>query len=380
MIGLGLLAAERRALASVLQTGYKARTRVVVLDQDEREVVDLPAHVLSGSVNVTAKQRPSRTLELELLDEGQRFRFAPEGIGDSHLYADNFLRVFRGVWVPDLEDWVDIPVFTGPVASLDRDGHTISVQAVGKEVRGLEPAVSWNPAGPFGRDRKVTDVIRAIMRAQGERRFDLPRMNATLRKQISLGRHSEPWRVCQRLAEDVDRHLFYDGRGVLRLRPWPRKPVWTFRTGDEANVTTPPHRTYELDEMRNTIEVLGAEPEGKEERPRAVAIARRGHPLSPWSLARHDEPLFLVETIEVGAKRVRVLEGVAERELEDRLRAAVQTEFEALPVPQLEPDDLVALVTDGERTTFRLREFTIPLTGEAMTIGFRRRPRKRGRR
>lgn len=381
MIPLGLTAAERRILFDTLQTGYRARTRLTVLDRDEAEIAVLPHQVLSGSVDVKSGQKPDRVLQLELADDGSRFRFTPEAVSDAAMFADNFIRAERGVYVPALARWVDVPVFTGPVASVARSGHTISVTATGKESRALAPAVAWQPPGPFGRDRRVTDVIRLIMAAQGERHFDLPNMNATTRHQISLGRQSESWLVALRLAASVDRQLFYDGRGVLRMRAKPRRPVWTFRAGDEqANVLTDPKRTYEIADLRNVVEVLGREPEGNTARPRAVAMARRGNPLSPWGLARRGEPLFLVETIEVTNNRREALERIAERELDERLRAAVHVEFESVPVPVLEPRDLVALLVEGERLAFHLGEYTIPLTGESMTIGFNRRPQKRGRR
>lgn len=379
MISLGITAAERALFATALQTGYRARTIVTVLDRDEKPIGELPNHVLGGGVDVKAGQRPDRVLQLEMVDDGGRFRFAPEAVADAHIYVDNMLQVERGVYVPDL-GWVDVPVFCGPIANVKREGRTISVTATGKEARGLKPAVAWQPAGPFGRDRKVTDVIRSIMRAQGERRFDLPNHRATIRKQVSLGRQSEPWAVAQRLAKQIDRQLFYDGRGVLRMRYLPQRPVWSFVCGtQDSNVLTIPSRDFDTSALRNVIEVLGREPEGSGTRPRAVAIARKGHPLSPWSLARNGEPLFLVETIEVNANREAQLERIAQRELQERLQATTTVQFEAVPVLTLEPDDLVELTVDDERYSFRAREYTIPLTAEGMTFGFNRRPRKRGR-
>jgi hypothetical protein len=372
VLDLGLTAAERRAFHAALVVSYRARTRFEILDRDEQVIGDpIQGRVLSGQVDVAAQSHPDRVLQLEFADDGRRAHFVPQGPATSALYADNFIRVERGIYVTELERWVDVPVFCGPITALERNGHTVSLTAVGKEARALEPAVTWNPPGPFGRGTKVVDAIRAVMRSAGERRFDMPMLHAELNHPLSLSRSSQAWKVASKLAEQVNRQLFYDGRGKLRLRLQPERTVWTFDTA--RNVVELPRFAFELEEVRNTIEVLGPEPDSKEPRPRVVVTPPPRHPLSPWRLARNGEPLHLVETLEIGAKRREVLRRAGERLLEQRLRAATHIEFDAYPVPHLEPYDEVALVIAGERTSFTAKEYTIPLVAGPMSAGYHKR-------
>lgn len=383
MIDLGLTAAERRAFRDALLHSYSARTRFTVLDRDEQPIGEaFEGRVLTGQVDFDASARPDRSLQLTFADDDRRFRFVPSGAHDATLFADNFLRVERRIRVRSLERWIDVPLFTGPIISCSRDGREVRVQAVGKEALGLEPALAWTSRpSAFGKGTRVVDAIREIMRATGERRFDLPNLTARLGERVSLSKSSQPWRVCRRLAAQANRQLYYDGEGRLRMRPWPTTTAWTFKKSEDegGNVTTRPRSEFLISEVRNVIEVLGPEPEGKEPRLRVVVMPPRGHPLSPWSLARNGQPRFLVETVELGAKKPETLRKAGERLLRDRLEAAVHVEFDAWPAYHLEPGDRAALVVDDERTVFRLRQYSMPLGGEAMTVGYHKRSKRRGK-
>jgi hypothetical protein len=140
--------------------------------------------------------------------------------------------------------------------------------------------------------------------------------------------------------------------------------------------------TYDLQKIRNVVEVKGHKAEGCEQT-KFTAHADRKHPLSPWSLARNGEPRYIVEVIENGEiRRKEKAKEKAERVLRRRLRAAVDVEFECLPVPHLEEDDVCTLIVDNGGTTLRINEFhvkrfTIPLTAEGtMSIGSLKRRRK----
>jgi hypothetical protein len=379
VLDLGLRESERTAFHAALTGSYRARTTLEVLDRDEAVLDTIEDAVLSGSVDIDTKSIPDRTLQVTFADQGRRFHFAPGGAADSAMFADNMIRARRQYWVGVLDTWVDVPLFTGPVETVSRDAGTVSVTAKGKESRLIEPEPAWRPQH-HARGKRVTDAIHDILAESGERRFDIPKRPARLKKPVSLGRHTEPWKVVRRLADSIDRQVFYDARGRVRLRHAGAHAVWRFTTTGNV-VGALPKRAFDLTEMRNTVEVLGPEEPGKKTRLRYVATPPKGNPLSPWSLARNGKPRFIVETIELDhAKDMAVLRSRGDRELDDLLRSALTLDFEAMVVPTLEPGDMVALVEDGERTAFRLRRFTIPLTGEAMTVGENRRPKVRGKR
>lgn len=373
MIDLGLHHADRRAFVAALQDTHEARTTVEVLDRDEQVLHELTDRVVGGSVDVDATEAIDRTLNLELADDDKAFHFVPQGPGDFAIYADNFLRVKRGIWVDAIHRWVDTPVFTGPIETVEPGGNTVTVTALGKESLGLEPSLAWRP-DHIPKGHPVVDAIHDILYDGGERKFDLPKSTLKLKKPVSLGRTSERWKVANKLAVSVDRQLFFDGRGKVRLRAYPHSPAFTFRTGTDGNVTSRPVFTYDVSRVRNVVEVLGPEPEGKAKRIRFVAMPNPAHPLSPQKLARHDEPRYLVERVEADhIHRTEQARSQAERKLKDLLRGEVDVAFDAVPIYTLEPGDEIALSIEGSVLHFKLQRFSLPLIGGSMSVGYTRR-------
>lgn len=379
MLDLGLSVAEHREYHAALRHSHAARTTVMVLDRDEKPLVDLPFLVTSGAVNVDIHQPVDRSLELELVETDRKFKFIPDGAADFTMFADNFIRVVREIRVEELDRWVRVPVFTGPITTVSHDGSAVSIAAVGKESLALAPSVAWRPQ-TYPKGTLVTDVIHDVMYAQGERRFDMPTMDVKTRKRITVGRTSQPWRVASRLALSLDRQLFYDARGKLRLRVWPQaRSGFTFKDGTNATILTRPETKIDMTKVRNTVEVLGPKPDGPQKRLRWVAYAPKEHALSPWKLARNGEPRFLVESVELEhVHRMEQVRNQAERRLEELLRADLEVTFDSLPQPHLEPADFVSMNQDGETTQFKLQTFTIPLVGsDPMSVGYLRRVSKR---
>ena len=132
--------------------------------------------------------------------------------------------------------------------------------------------------------------------------------------------------------------------------------------------------TYDIERVRNTVQVLGPEPEGHAERVRFVAYAEKGHPLSPSKLARNGEPRYLVETVDAEhVKRTEQAKHQAQKKLEGLLRGEIDQSFDAVPILTLEPGDSVALNDDGEIHHINLHKFSLPVIGGEMSVGNLRR-------
>ncbi|WP_036959117.1 hypothetical protein [Promicromonospora kroppenstedtii] len=79
-------------------------------------------------------------------------------------------------------------------------------------------------------------------------------------------------------------------------------------------------------------------------------------------MGREGAPRYLVERVENASIRSHAAaKEYAERLLESRIREAVEVSFDALPVPHLDPDDMVSVQTPDFTLKFRLRKFAIPL-------------------
>lgn len=377
MIHLGLTKEEQEAFDRALLSSHLMRTRISIRDQHEVVVGPLTGRITSGVVNVDADADVTRSLSITLVDDDavRRYAFVPDSPAEGALFADNYLAVRRDTWVPELDRWVSVPVFFGPIVNVERTGREVSVEAQGKESLQRDPHVVWEntlvPQGTY-----LTEAIRTVLAKNGEARFDLGPPKRRLRAPLMLPRMGEPWMAALSVAEGVNRHLFYDGVGRVRYRGFPRRPVWRFHQGEGGNVKGEPTMRYDLSEVRNTVEVVGPEPEGKGARVRAVAQAPKTHPLSAYALRRNGQPRYMVEHIENSEiTRTEEAQEIADQQLEERLQTTVDAQFQALPAPHLEEYDLVSINDGGTWVDFRLTKFTIPLTADDdMSVGFLVKP------
>ena len=381
MLNLGLSADEQAAFHAALRTHRRIAVRLDVLDMDQKHLTSIDNRLLSGEVTVDGTADVSRSMSVTLLDPAHRLRLDSDAPDEGALYADRMLRATYLVRVGG--EWVDVPVFTGPITKLDRDEATVSVECQGKEV--LAQQAAWTPM-TLDKGLGKIDAIRRIMRERaGESKFDFPEGKARLPSNVSLGREDIPWEFAQKIARGMDKQLFYDGRGRLRLRNLPDRVSFTF---NERVITSVPQVSFDMSEARNAVRVVGRNlHEGKEtgkgdnveqiptEQTGGVAVAERSHPLSPHRLGRNGTPRYIAEfivddTIRSNKEAVKV----AERTLRDRLRQAVEVSMDVLPVPHLEPGDTIGVSYGDIEATARLQQFGFSLTSDgSMSIGYTRR-------
>ncbi len=382
MIPLGRRPFELRALNLELAGSRSIRTEVHVLNLEHDRLADLTDDFDDGQVNVDADGEITRSLTLSFLDRRGSYDFDSDSPADGALYADRMLQVRYCVKVPELSDWVEVPVFTGPLTKLDRAGKYVTVECQGKEILALGAAVK-----PMTIKKGTTkvDAIRRILRERGgeqNRNIVLPDLNVRLPKAVSLGRESQPWLVAQKIAASMNRKLIYDGSGRCRLIRLGDNTIFTFRDGTGGMVMTEPQVAFATDNVRNAVLIRGGKPKAKKdeddpkkEKERGVRhfeTAPRSHPLSPWRLGRPDAPRYLLEVVDNDKIRSnKEAREVAQRVLSRRLRQLVEVTFESMPVPHLEEEDLVRVDANGVSMTLRMAQFSLPLKhDQQMSVGF----------
>lgn len=378
---LGLTASERRAFHRALRSSHTRRIHITITDLEGSVLSDLSHVVLDGQVTVNYDADVTRALNLSVLDPSHTLNFDTESPDEGALFADRMIRVHYSVLVEELDRRVSVPVFHGPVTKLARSGDVVEIEGQGKE--SLAMGAIWKPL-VLRKGMEKGHAIRVLLRDRaGENHFSIPHLDYDrLPKTRNLDRYAEAWPMAQRLARSMDRHLFYDGGGRAVLRRLPERPVYTFRTGTGGDIVSDVQVDYLLDDIKNTVVVLGKK-NGKD-RVRAQAVAWPKHPLSPRRLGRKNArgefiPRHLVEVIEDESIRSNwQARRKAKRVLRDRLRQTVNITLDSLPIPHLEPGDLVRTTTDDISVEFRLKEFTIPLgvSGDpTMSVGYSRRTR-----
>lgn len=372
--------------ASILLNHHSMRVKVLVLDLEMRPVGKaLTGVVLDGQVNVDADAEVTRSANLTILDTMAQLTFDSDSPANGALYADRMLQVIYGVRSP-AGTWVDVPVITGPVTRFSRDGEVVTLEVQGKEV--LSMGAAWRTR-TYGKNLEKVDVIRNILFNEGERHFDFPRSSSKMPAPKTLTLSSVPWQEAKKIAAGMGKQLFYDGGGRAVLREPPGSAVFTFATGDVASprpsVQSKPKVEFATDRVKNAVRVVGKKPKGQTKKVSASAVAPADHPLSPQRLGRNGEGRYLAEFIEdssIGTDEAA--ERVARNRLDVLLAQLVSVRFDALPIPHLDPGDVIALTT-GDFTIgkTKLRQFSIPLTtAGVMSVGYHRlqdRPKRRGR-
>lgn len=363
---------QREAYRRTLTGVYTKRIRVVLLDKNGGNVENLTRAFQDGRVLVDTTQDVDRSCSIMILDPGRRYGFDADTYQGGELDLTRQLRVWWIVDGPLLARPVSIPVHTGPLTRIERDGALVTIEAQGKEVRGMTPSMRTLN---LEKGMRRTDAIKRILRERmGERRLGaIPDLDARLPDDFTIGPKDLPWVEAQRLAGAFDRQLFYGGDGVPYLRKRPAKPLWRFRgNAEHGEITSPVVVSSDLQKIKNRIRVVGATPKGKKKPVDAVATADRTHPMSPWELGIDDAPVWLLDEITNDRLRTeKECRQVADSRLDEGVRLVHDTSFNAIPVPHLEPLDLISVHTDYETPTTRLRTFELPLgLGSDMSVGY----------
>lgn len=372
MIDLGLRQAEMEDLQQLLVTHHAIGVTVQLLNMEHGVVGDLSDKVLGGQVTIDATaEGATRSASLEVLDPLYKLHLDPDSPEDGSLYFHRMIRVIYHIMPPDRNRRYDIPVFTGPLTKVERNGYIITIEAMGKEK--LSSQSVWT-GKTYKKGLKKTWVIRDILSdLGGETRLDIPDLGEKTPGVITMNREKTPWGTARGIAASMGMQLFYDGRGVARLRRVPKNVVYTFK--EKGALLSMPQAGYDAEGAINAVYVIGGKPKGSKKKISYRLVAPAGHPLSPNRLGRWGKPRYLPETIENGnIKSLEKAKKLAQDRLKSALIESVEVAFDALPIMFLEEMDLCRVSAGDFSGTFRLEKMTIPLTASGTSsVGYLRK-------
>lgn len=369
---------------AAIQVTHRRRIRLRVLDLEHNPVGDLSDLFVDGDVTIDVKRIPTRIATLSLLDPTRSISWEPDAASSLGKHYQRMIRVDYEVAVPELGRWISCPVITGPVADFDRDGAAVTIVVEGKEMLAMGNVGS---ARTYARKRKVTDVIVSLLRGAGEadNKMDIPDLDATLPERLTLKRTDTWWTEARKLANAVDRDLFYDARGRVVLRKRKGKPELTIgaHTREEAKRTYVAGLASEVrverdpGERHNKWIVLGPKPRGDKKRVTAEVALPKSHPYSAQERKRNGEPFWLIdETENSNIKNHAKAKAIADKRRDASIRSQVATTFDTLPIPNVEEFDLVRVLDRAVGATqVRASEVTIPLGlgGQSQSWGYLKR-------
>lgn len=385
MLNLGLSIAERLQFEALLASHHSIVVQLIVMDLDHNERTDVTNRLLDGQVTLDATALITRSLDLDLLDPTGALHLDSNSPDEGAMFADRMVAVRYCVINPAATFRVNVPIFTGPITKLERNGAAVRVEAQGKEALGL--SMPWQTK-TWSAGYKLTSAINEILRdIMGEGKRSIPDISNKLPRNITVGTVTDadfnvktsksPWEVAKGLAKSIGYQLYYDGGGTAVMRPLPENVCWTYREGPGGSLKSKPTAGFNIDAVINAVEVFGKKPEkttGKttKKQPHARLVAERADPLSPWNLGRSGAPRYLpliVEDDSITTDEEALAR--AQTELRRGLRSSIEVAYDALVVPHLEELDVIKLSSEKYASTHLLKKTAIPLTaGGTATVGY----------
>lgn len=377
MIDISETGAGVKRFRALMRSAHSLRIVVQLVTLDGAYKKDLSGLFLEGQVTVDTTADTTRALEITICDPLGEVDIEADSPARSSIYLADLIRVWYVITNPTTSESFTVPVFTGPVDGVSRDGIFLDIKAIGKESLGL--GNTWQGKS-FAKGQRKTDVITWILvnlMGESPSKVDVPSKNAKLPRALKVTPNDQPWRVATRLAGSMNMQLFYDGRGVARLRARSTKPVHVV---DETWATSDAQMDSDLSGVINAVKVIGSKPKKAKEKVRYTAVATKTHPLSPWRLGRNGIPRYIWTSIEDDSLRtVAECKALADSVLRNGLVAGVTFTVDGIMDPRLEELDCVKVAVGDIVAQGAIRSYTIPLTaGDDGSYGYVRRIRPKG--
>jgi hypothetical protein len=351
-----------------------------VLDlADNSHIRTLTPNVIDGQVAYDVTADVTRMLDIHFVDTRGRLGFEPDDPSDAPLHRSRLVRVKDCRYVEALGDWVEAPVFTGPIIDFQRDGGDVNLTCHGMEEQAFGAA--WGTVH-CPKKSKITDGIRKLLAAAGDVNAVVPDLSRTFPKDVVIHPLDPIWPHVRHMAASLDHYVFYDGAGRFQMRPHGQRAVYRFHDV----LTSPVTVKRQVDGFINTVVVLGPKPHGPKKH-RVQGIATLKGSLSPEALSRHGVPFHAVDhedkDFQVTVRRKdkkgkthkvthemphlkahKEAQKIADRILLEHATTQTDLSFDAMPLPMLEEYDMVAVTDDAFGSAkMRMRTWSLPIEG-----------------
>lgn len=356
----------------LLQSPHQVRIGVTILNQQHQVIGDISHLLMDGAVDIDALASTTRSLKMKIADPVGWSGLDPYGTVDN---MKKLIQINYGVQ-PMVGDTAftsnvlyNMPIFTGPITSVSREGIMLNVECAGKEH--MLSKASRGLSIPKGWSRPALFLLYAV--GQGESQW-VNEAPSTAYPPMPNPMTWEPgtnmWTELKALISADGLHAFYDGLGRLRMRRQPDQPVWQFNYDWLTQKVDP---DLDLEAFVNNWQVIGGTPEGTSGRVRAEASLPAWHPGSPMNLSRNGSaPRYVTGITQddsiLNADQAR---WIAERNLFEASVAAYDVQMTTLVLPFLEEYDMYIINTPDYFGLGRFVQATIPLVGDIeMSVGF----------
>jgi len=321
------------------------------------------ANVVEGQVSIESTQTaPTRQLDLSFVDAKNEYDLGY--YGKRWLSPEKMVKIWYRTHVPGYPSnggWMECPIFSGHLATVEKTRDIVTLSALSKDARYLEPCM-WSPTlgsnKQLWKGLRVTDAIRYILGTHGEQMYRIPGYGNRLPNDLLIRWNDVPWAVCQKIAQAANMTLYYDGYGDVRLRR--NSSAVNFEIDGDLLVEWP-NRKFDFTSVINVVVFLGASG--------VRAVARdQSNPLDQMYIKQWKVEVMSNSNV----KRYDVALSIAKNRLRDRQRTAYSVGATCLVLPHIEEYDTVRVrdpikygmpgyPNGGSVSVFKVGKVTIPL-------------------
>lgn len=321
--------------------------------------------IVEGQIDVDTTAAVTRSASITIVDTSEEWVLPKSIVGvaglDKQITIEQcFEKDGRSVW---------IPLFTGPVFSVDRDGALAIITAHGKESIAQRPfwkVQAWGP-GAYG-----NNVIKDVMAATGETLIaDMTQGSARmLGTEAHLTKFDVPWAFCKEIARQNYFSLTYDAGGRMCLQPKNNNIVHTFSDYQPfASLLSKPKIVKDTNTLVNTVAVTARTTPGAEQ-PSFASIDAGPASTRPIMISRGQFQLRYPEIFSLDKEATQ--DELTEKLMyeSDAVSAVTGTaSFDSLVNPLLEEGDVIRLQCGNLNEVLRPTKWSIGLgSGATMTV------------
>lgn len=345
----------------LFKTHHRISVEVYILDTSRRWLHNMTDSLVSGAVDIDVEGETTRFGKMALLDPQQRLSLDLNGVGWGSNMSNRLVQIVYRVSAMDWSRSYACPIFTGPITDASRDGAILNIEFKGMEyfMQGGVLVDSSLPAGWF-RSQYITYMALGSGLVGAA---DYSGGGGVMYSPWAFEAGDNLWSRCKELAASGGFNIFFNGDGVLQLRPKTRDPVIVL---DTTWLTEEPQFNLDISKLRNLVRVEGANIPGTDIMMSYEAWPPASHPFSPQSLAVNGVNRLIPHLIKDSSLATWAdIINTAWNNLHWDLLVA-QTDTAVVPViPFLEEYDVITLSHPKLWSSSPLSKATIPLVGDA---------------
>lgn len=370
MLNMGWSAGDLNEFLSLIVTHHQRNVVIQMTDLNHKYLSTLSDVLIDGQVDIDTEAEVTRKLSCTLFDPRHELGLDAVMMHHGALFADRMFRVLYRVGRPDGSKWFEVPIFHGPITKVNRKGPYLSVEGSGKEFFLFSAAYLM---GNYRKGQYRTNVVIDLLRDGGESKYYVPRSTSKLTADIPISDTTPRWPQIEAQATALGRNVFFDARGTCQFRGYSSKSSYSFE-----KFTSEPEIGYNLDNLINTVVVVGARPKGAKVSMTRRFVASSTHPLSPYQLGRNVSGVrkrrYYTRVISNARLNTwRKIYDTGNRALRSGLMEGIEAAFDAPVNPLLEEGDAYTLLFEGSSTTARFKKSSIPLVGAPVaSVGYLR--------